>query len=178
LPVIVDRTTQIIIEQIDALSRIAAEFSHYARMPEKRFERISLDETVLECVELFSKVKGIEFRVKFDDNGSQLIADKDELRRVFINIIRNSVQAMDKGGTITVDSKIVGSSCRIRFMDSGEGIPANLLSKVFEPNFSTKTDGTGLGLAISQKIIQELNGTIGISSNPGKGTTVEINLPV
>ena len=147
-------------------------------MPEKRFERISLDETVLECVELFNKIKGIEFRVNFDDNNSQLIADKDELRRVFINVIRNSVQAMDKGGTIVVESRLSGGSCKIRFSDSGEGIPANLLSKVFEPNFSTKTDGTGLGLAISQKIIQDLNGTIGISSDPGKGTTVEIKLPV
>ena len=178
LPGIVESTTKIIIEQIDALSRIAAEFSQYARMPEKRFERISLDETVLECVELFNKIKGIEFRVNFDDNNSQLIADKDELRRVFINVIRNSVQAMDKGGTIVVESRLSGGSCKIRFSDSGEGIPANLLSKVFEPNFSTKTDGTGLGLAISQKIIQDLNGTIGISSDPGKGTTVEIKLPV
>ncbi len=178
LPVIVERTTQIMIEQIDALSRIAAEFSQYARMPEKRFERISLDETVLECVELFNKIKGIEFRVNFDDHGAQLIADKDELRRVFINLIRNSVQAMDKGGTITIESRLMENSCRIQFADSGEGIPANLLSRVFEPNFSTKTDGTGLGLAISQKIIQDLNGTIGISSGPGKGTTVEIVLPV
>lgn len=178
LPGIVERTTQIIIEQIDALSRIAAEFSHYARMPEKRFERVSLDETILECVELFNNIKGIEFRVKFDDNKAQLIADKDELRRVFINIIRNSVQAMEKGGTISIESRRVDSSCVVRFRDSGEGIPENLLSKVFEPNFSTKTDGTGLGLAISQKIIQDLNGTIRISSAPGKGTTVEIVLPV
>jgi signal transduction histidine kinase len=178
LPIIVDRTTQIIIDQIDALSRIAAEFSHYARMPERRFERISLDETMLECVELFNSIKGIEFRVNFDDHGAHLIADKDELRRVFINLIRNSVQAMDKGGTITIESRLKGHSCTILFADSGVGIPANLLSKVFEPNFSTKTDGTGLGLAISQKIIQDLNGTIGIASSPGKGTTVEINLPV
>lgn len=178
LPGIVERTTQIIIEQIDALSRIAAEFSHYARMPEKRFERVSLDETILECVELFNNIKGIEFRVKFDDNKAQLIADKDELRRVFINIIRNSVQAMEKGATISIESRRVDSSCVVRFRDSGEGIPENLLSKVFEPNFSTKTDGTGLGLAISQKIIQDLNGTIRISSAPGKGTTVEIVLPV
>jgi two-component system, NtrC family, nitrogen regulation sensor histidine kinase NtrY len=178
LPGIVDRTTQMIIEQIDALSRIAAEFSQYARMPEKRFERISVDETVLECVELFNTIKGIEFRVKFDDNNSQLIADKDELRRVFINIIRNSVQAMDRDGTITIESHLAAGSCRLRFSDSGEGIPAKLLSKVFEPNFSTKTDGTGLGLAISQKIIQDLNGTIGITSSAGKGTTVEISLPV
>jgi two-component system nitrogen regulation sensor histidine kinase NtrY len=175
---IVDRTTQIIIEQIDALSRIAAEFSHYARMPEKRFERISVDETVLECVELFSNIAGIEFRLKFDDNKSWLIADKDELRRVFINVIRNSVQAMSRGGSITIESKRTAGSCTIRFIDSGEGIPESLLQKVFEPNFSTKTDGTGLGLAISQKIIQDLNGSIVLSSGPGKGTTVEITLPV
>ena len=178
LPAIVDRTTQMMIEQIDALSRIAAEFSHYARMPEKKFERVFLDETILECVELFRNIRGIEFRVKFDDNQSQLIADKDELRRVFINIIRNSVQAMDKGGAIAIESELIGNTCTLRFRDSGEGIPEKLLSKVFEPNFSTRTDGTGLGLAISQKIIQDLNGTIEITSNAGRGTTVEVRLPV
>ncbi len=178
LPSIVESTTNIIVEQIDALSRIAAEFSQYARMPEKHFERISLDETILECVELFKNIKGIEFRVKFNDLDAHIIADKDELRRVFINIIRNSVQAMERGGTIAIESENMSGVCTIRFTDSGEGIPEAILSKVFEPNFSTKTDGTGLGLAISQKVIQELNGTIGISSVRGKGTTVEIRLPV
>jgi two-component system, NtrC family, nitrogen regulation sensor histidine kinase NtrY len=178
LPSIVESTTQTIVEQIDALSRIATEFAHFARLPEKRFEKIDINQAVQDCVELFSKIKGIEIRTKFDDHDCHLIADRDELRRVFINILRNSVQAMRKGGVITIRSQRVDNTCRIRFTDSGEGIPEHVLPRVFDPNFSTKTDGTGLGLAISQKIIQELNGTITISSEVGKGTTVEISLPV
>ncbi|HTP13973.1 MAG TPA: HAMP domain-containing protein, partial [Bacteroidota bacterium] len=89
LPEIVDSTTQTIVEQIDALSRIATEFSHFARLPEKRFERIDINQAVRDCVELFGNIKGIEIRTKFDDHDCHLIADRDELRRVFINILRN-----------------------------------------------------------------------------------------
>jgi nitrogen fixation/metabolism regulation signal transduction histidine kinase len=178
LPKIVDSTTQTIVEQIDALSRIATEFSHFARLPEKRFERIDINQAIQDCADLFSNIKGIEIRTKFDDHDCHIITDRDELRRVFINILRNSVQAMHKGGVITIRSQRINNTCRIQFTDAGEGIPKDVLPRVFDPNFSTKTDGTGLGLAISQKIIQELNGTITISSEVGKGTTVEISLPV
>jgi two-component system nitrogen regulation sensor histidine kinase NtrY len=178
LPAIVDLTTKTVIEQIDALSRIATEFSNFARMPERKFERVDLGKTILESVDLFSKINGIEFRLNFGDTRSHIIADRDELRRVFINIFRNSIQAMPKGGVVKIEMRSAGNSCTLSISDSGEGIPPELLSKVFEPNFSTKSDGTGLGLAISQKIIQELNGTISISSTVGKGTTVEITLPV
>jgi len=178
LPAIMERTTQTVIDQIDALSRIATEFSNFARMPEKKFEKMNLAQILRECVELFGNIERIEFRVKFDDTDTHLIGDRDELRRAFINIIRNGVQAMDQGGVMTIETSRVGKSCVVRIKDSGVGIPQQLLPRVFEPNFSTKTDGTGLGLAIAQKIIQDLNGTIALASEEKRGTTVVITFPV
>ena len=71
-----------------------------------------------------------------------------------------------------------GGRWTVWIRDTGSGIPASLLSRVFEPNFSTKTDGMGLGLAIARKVIEDLNGTINVSSRVGKGTTIRITLPL
>ncbi|MEK6756395.1 MAG: HAMP domain-containing protein, partial [Bacteroidota bacterium] len=100
---ILHRVSNTVIEQIQVLTRIASEFSNFARMPERRFERVDVKQLLQETVTLFGEVRGIEFRSNFSETPAILVADKDELRRVFINIIRNSVQAMDRGGAITVD---------------------------------------------------------------------------
>jgi signal transduction histidine kinase len=123
-------------------------------------------------------VKDIVFRTNLSETPAFVIADKDELRRVFINIIRNSIQAMEKGGTIGIDLAVDRRACTIRISDTGGGIPENLREKVFQPNFSTKTDGTGLGLAIAQKVIEDLDGTISLHSKVGEGTTVEMTIPL
>ena len=175
---ILQRVTQTVIDQIDVLSRIATEFSNFARMPERRYERFDVQDLLRESIALFKEVRKIEFRSKISDTRILLVADRDELRRVFINILRNSIQAMEKGGTITIESRLTNRRCVIRISDTGGGIPGELQRKVFEPNFSTKTDGSGLGLAISQKIIEELGGSISLQSEVNKGTTIEISLPV
>ncbi|MBI4429877.1 MAG: HAMP domain-containing protein [Ignavibacteriales bacterium] len=174
---ILQEVTKTIIEQIDTLTRIAAEFSNFARMPERKFERLELQSLLQESLALFRDMRGIEFRTKFSDTPVHLVADGDELRRVFINILRNSVQAMKKGGKISVETHLNGRQCVVTISDTGAGIPPEIQQKVFEPNFSTKTGGMGLGLAISQKAIQDLGGTISFTSEVGKGTTFEIVLP-
>lgn len=172
------KVSQTVVEQIDVLSRIASEFSNFARMPERKFERVDLQHLLSETMRLFGGVRGIEFRAKISDTPAIIVADGDELRRVFTNILRNSVQAMDKGGLIIIESDVNENLCTIRISDTGTGIPEEIRPKVFQPNFSTKTDGMGLGLAISQKIIQDLNGTIELSSEVGRGTTVEMKIPI
>jgi signal transduction histidine kinase len=178
LPELVEDVTQTITEQVDKLARIATEFSHFARMPERRFERVNLHDLLKETVQLFREVRGIEFTVNLCDIDPVLIADRDELGRVFVNIVRNSVQAMEDGGRITVKTEMLGHWCRIEISDTGAGIPPHLVTKVFEPNFSTKTDGMGLGLAIVRKAIEDLNGTIEAKSTVDAGTTMEIKLPL
>jgi len=175
---ILQRVSTTVIEQIETLSRIASEFADFARMPERKFERVDVRQLLQETVTLFRELQGIEFRSKFSETPAILIADRDELRRVFINIIRNSVQAMDKGGSITIETSVANQVCTIVVSDTGSGIPPELQARVFQPNFSTKTEGMGLGLAIAQKVIEDLNGTIALRSEVGKGTTVEVKIPL
>lgn len=109
--------------------------------------------------------------------------DGEKLRQAFLNIAINSLQATPGGGSLTITTTVCRSDepacmCEIRFCDSGEGIDAESLTKIFEPFYTTKPDGTGLGLAITRKIIDGHGGTLQVESVVGQGTTVLIRLPV
>jgi len=175
---LIDDVAQTLIDQIDSLSRIATEFSSFARMPERHFERVEVHSLLRESVQLFSAVEGVEIRTQFPDGSLVLIADREELRRVIINIVRNAVQAMNQQGVITMSSRAHGRWCTIEIRDTGPGIPEELQARVFEPNFSTKTDGMGLGLAMVRNVVEDLNGTVSLTSKPGAGTTISITLPI
>jgi two-component system, NtrC family, sensor kinase len=97
----------------------------------------------------------------------------DELLHVFVNLIINAVQAMDRGGTLTLESGVVDDTTVIRVSDTGCGIPAELQDKIFEPFFTTKPPGkgTGLGLYNIKNVIHHMRGTIRVDSQPGKGST-------
>jgi two-component system nitrogen regulation sensor histidine kinase NtrY len=172
------RVSQTVVEQIDVLTRIASEFSNFARMPERRFERIDLNDLMKETIDLFKEVRGVEFKAQLSPQPAIVVADQDELRRVFINLVRNSVQAMERGGIISIDLSVEHKTCNIRISDTGAGIPDDVQAKVFQPNFSTKTDGMGLGLAIARKVIEDLDGTITLRSKVGSGTIVNVQIPL
>ncbi|MEX0735949.1 MAG: ATP-binding protein, partial [Bacteroidota bacterium] len=175
---VLDRVARTMVDQVEALSRIASEFSNFARMPVRKFERVDVNDLLRETVALFAGVRGVEFRTDYSEVPLPLVADKDELRRALINIIRNSVQAMDQEGIVAIESSVHGGTCRIRIRDNGPGIPEEIQAKVFQPNFSTKTDGMGFGLAITRKVIEDLDGAITLRSTVGEGTVIEIMLPV
>jgi signal transduction histidine kinase len=165
-------------DQIDALSRIATEFSNFAKMPEARYERFDLKNVVSAAVVLFSQFEDIRFYVEMPDNPMFLVADRDQMQRVFVNIFRNAVQAMASGGAIDIVLTELSKSYAVRIHDTGPGIAPELIQKIFEPNFSTKTEGMGIGLAIVRKIIEDYGGAISCISVLGEGTTFEINLPL
>ena len=175
---ILDQVTRTVIEQIDTLSRIASEFSSFARMPLRILEACDVREVVTAAVHLFEQDARVTFDVTADSNLPPLRADREELRRAFINIIRNGVQAMNGTGRMVITVTREMGRLRISFRDSGTGIPDELKSKLFQPNFSTKTDGMGLGLAIVKKTIDDLGGAVRIESEIGKGTTVIVELPL
>ena len=175
---ILQRVSQTVIDQIETLSRIATEFSHFAKMPERKFERVGIDDLLKETINLFREVQGINFIDKLASPAVTVIADSDQLRGVFINIIRNAIQAIEKTGTITISTSQEGRMCLIIFSDTGLGIPEEIRAKIFEPNFSTKSEGMGIGLAIARRVVEDHGGKITCQSERGKGTTFEIRLPV
>ncbi|HVN49223.1 MAG TPA: ATP-binding protein, partial [Bacteroidota bacterium] len=175
---ILDRVTHMLLEQIESLSLIAGEFSDFAKMPEKKVEWILLHSVIQEAMELFKPLTDIHFQCSSSGDNSRILADAEQMRRVFINLFRNAAQAMKGKGSIDVAISIQGDTVVVRISDSGSGIPRELLQKIFEPNFSTKSEGMGMGLAITKKIIEDAGGTILCESEQGKGTTFILRLPL
>ncbi|MBR9977813.1 MAG: HAMP domain-containing protein [Bacteroidetes bacterium] len=174
---IFEKVTHTLIDQIDSLSRISDEFSRFARMPKRNTARVDLEDILRETVGLFGNHPSIRFDVVFENPLPPVLADAEELARAFTNLLRNAVQAMHDSGTVGVRGWSDGHSIHITIRDSGSGIPPELQKRIFEPNFSTKTEGMGMGLSIVKKIIDDMEGDIRIESNPGEGTLVSITLP-
>ena len=175
---ILDEVTRTVIEQIDALGRIASEFSRFGRMPRPSLQPCDINVVLDEAIHLFAQEEGIVWEKTLDSTRSVILADKEELRRAFINVIRNGIQAMNGRGTISVKTHREKNEMQIAIRDTGEGILEELQGKLFQPNFSTRTDGMGLGLAMVKNTIESLHGTITIGSKPGEGAEVKIVLPL
>ncbi len=173
---VLQQVSATILEQIDALTRIASEFSHFARMPERTLTYCDVHEILGEAKNLFNQETTVVFNKEYKAQKSVILADREELRRAFINIIRNAIQAMNVKGTITLRTTSDIDIIEVAITDTGSGISPEVLHRIFEPNFSTKKDGMGLGLSIVKKTIDDLGGTITIESTPGIGTTVTMKL--
>lgn len=120
----------------------------------------------------------IKRKLLLPDRLPPVYVDSEQIIRALCNVLRNARDAMSEGGTITISANAVGTTLELTITDNGPGIPPELLSRVFEPLFTTKPHGAGLGLAIARNFITANHGTISIQSEPGKGTKVLISLPV
>jgi signal transduction histidine kinase len=175
---ILNAVSATLIEQIEALSRIASEFSHFGQMPRRRLEACDLRDILRESTQLFEQDRNVEFSSRIAEPLPPVLADREELRRAFINLIRNGIQAMDGSGRIEIQARREGGRIRVAIRDEGKGIPEEARERLFQPNFSTKTDGMGLGLAIVKKTIDDLGGTVVLEPAEGKGTVAIVYLPL
>jgi signal transduction histidine kinase len=174
---ILEEVTKTCIDQVDALSRIASEFSRFGRLPKANIEPWDINVIVEEALRLFEQEGDIEFETEFAQHLPKVRADNEELRRAFINIVRNGVQAMNGRGKMMIRTSCTARDVIVAIRDFGPGIPKALMTRLFEPNFSTKTEGMGLGLAIVKKTIDDLGGRIVVESKVNEGTEVTIALP-
>jgi nitrogen fixation/metabolism regulation signal transduction histidine kinase len=176
-----DRVSHTLIEQIDVLSVIASSFSDFARMPGFHNELINLSEKIKEVVLLFENIHNVS--IVFHTSVElelQVIADKDQLGRAIINLIKNGIQSIpkDRVGVLNIGMHNDQEWVYISVCDNGSGIPVELHDKLFVPSFTTKSSGMGLGLAITKRIIENFKGVIWFESNPDVGTTFYIKLPI
>ena len=176
------RITSTLIEEIGSLARIANEFASFARMPERTLERLDLNEVIRESA-LLMKAEvsaGISLEVNLPDEALTVEADRQELKRIYINLLKNALESMrdHSEGTIEVSSFQEDGVAISTVRDTGCGVPEELEDKIFEPNFSTKTSGTGLGLAIARHSVAVLGGTIGFESKAGGGTEFYLRIPL
>jgi two-component system nitrogen regulation sensor histidine kinase NtrY len=175
-----DECTRTIVKQVEELKGMVNEFSNFARMPASQPTPNHLNEIVQEALFLFQEAHK---EVRFEFTSSELPVlnvDRDQMKRVMINLIKNSLAAIDGEGEIkiqtTYDPKL--QIVRLELSDDGCGIPEEDKGRLFEPYFSTRKMGTGLGLTIVNAIIADHNGYIRVRDNKPKGTTFLIELPV
>ncbi|MEO8663848.1 MAG: ATP-binding protein [Ignavibacteria bacterium] len=176
-PDVLKKTRNIIINEIDKLNRIATEFSAFAKLSGRNYEETDLNEVIEDVVNLYRQAPNIGFSECLDKNIKKIFADKQELNRVFQNLIKNSIQAIDEKGTITIKTCMEGESIIAEVTDDGSGIDPNIMKELFEPNFSTKSTGMGLGLAITKKTLDEMKADIFFDSTLNGGTKVTIRFP-
>lgn len=176
----IQKTSELLIRQIDSLAQMAEEFSSFAKMPEPKLERVNLVQVVSDAVLLLSKESDMPIAWKFDREEVFVQADPLQLGRVFTNILKNAIQSIPSGrsGEIAAELRVKDKRVMVEFRDNGKGIPESLRDKIFSPNFSTKNSGMGLGLAISRKIVEQLGGEIAYQTKEGVGTTFTIVLPL
>ncbi len=176
-----DECTTTIIKQVDELKTLVNEFSSFARMPASNPSSNDLNEIVTETVSLYkSGHRNINFTTSLDTRLPVLEVDRDQIKRVLINLIDNAVAAVGANGEVRAETLYVEDMqlARLEVIDNGPGIPAEVKQRLFEPYFSTKKAGTGLGLAIVSNIVADHNGYIRIKDNLPVGTRFIIELPV
>ena len=168
-----------LIEQIDNLSNIATAFSDFAKMPQGNFNKINIEPILNSAVELFRESENVSINLNYSPKEYFVTGDKEQLMRVFINIIKNSTQAIPENinGIIDINIEEKMNNFIISFKDNGVGIPVEKREHIFEPNFTTKNSGTGLGLAISKNIIERMNGKIWFDSVVDEYSIFYVELP-
>jgi signal transduction histidine kinase len=145
---------------------------NYVKLPPLKLQNYSLHDIIKKVIERMQVSDDVE--IHLPKNNPNITCDIDKLEVVFVNLITNSIQAMNESGAITISAKEDKNSITIEFEDTGPGIADENLSKVFEPLFTTKETGTGLGLASCKNIVERHRGTITVKNNP---TTFTITLP-
>lgn len=170
-----------IIAQIDSLSNIASEFSNFAKIAEAKKETCDLKNIIQSSLDLFSNnYEHISFNFNHNVNSNYLIfVDREQMQRVFNNIIKNAIQAIpdEREGKIIINIEEENDNYIVDIIDNGTGIPEEIESKIFSPNFTTKSSGMGLGLSIVKTIILNNNASIKFNTEPDKGTTFIIEIP-
>ena len=177
---------EILVKETDRLNRVVEDFLGLARSEQASRESFDLKAELREVVAMASveaEARGVGVHLKIGDI-PLIHGDRDKLRQVFLNIILNGIQATSGAGSLSVTADSDPSrdngqaAVRIEFTDTGKGMTPEHIGKIFDPFFTTKEGGTGLGLPIAQRIVRGHGGEISVASEPGKGSTFTVTIPV
>ncbi len=181
-PEMIRRISVTLIEQIDSLTSIANEFSDFAKMPRAKNARINLVSKLKNLLQLFESSE--KATISLDLGGHTNVpvyADKEQLLRIFINLVKNGLQSIPEGreGIIRIGLEVTADRhAVVTVSDNGKGIPEEIRSRLFQPNFTTKSGGMGMGLAISYNIVKSFGGRIWYDTEMEEGTTFYVELPL
>ncbi|MBC7949874.1 MAG: HAMP domain-containing histidine kinase [Chitinophagaceae bacterium] len=167
-----------LIEQIDHLSKIAADFSQFANIGITNVEDFDLHDVLRSLKELYQPNDHVDFIWHPVDQPIMVEADKTQMNRLFTNLFANAIEACRNSCVIEVTEKLLEGYVRISIADNGEGIASEMQSRIFTPNFTTKSSGTGLGLAMVKGIVEQAKGRIWFETEQGRGTTFHVEIPL
>ncbi|HCY76939.1 MAG TPA: hypothetical protein DHV28_13545 [Ignavibacteriales bacterium] len=170
-----EKVSHTVLNQIDNLNQIASEFSRFAKMPSLKIEPVDMFSVLNDTVNMFMHEKAsIIINTKLTN--AIVDADLSQLRRMFINLIRNAMQA--EATSIRIDLKLDNNKYIVFLSDNGKGINENDKEKIFDEHFTTKKQGMGLGLSMAKRFMESINGKIFLKDSSSQGTVFEIEFPV
>jgi two-component system nitrogen regulation sensor histidine kinase NtrY len=178
---ICDESTQVIVNEVASLKQMLDEFSKFARMPAPQMTMCSLDEVIKEVAALYQGAhRDIDFELDLDPDLPPLNFDREQVKRVFVNLCDNGIHAMNQKGCLRIHTRYDTKRRRavVSIADEGTGIAPEDQDKLFVPYFSRKKTGTGLGLAIVRRIITDHDGQIQVGPNHPQGAVFTFELPV
>jgi signal transduction histidine kinase len=167
--------------EIANLKKIIGRFSDFSKMPKPELERLDARDMIARVRSLYANAAGqaatIDFKLEIADEDMPLNVDPELLHRALSNLVLNAIDAMPKGGTLTLSARPLGGKIELRVADTGEGLTPEECERLFTPYYTTKQHGTGLGLAIVQSVVADHAGTISVESRAGGGAAFIIMLP-
>ena len=167
-------------DQVNTLDALTEEYLAVARFPKAHFEEESINQLVQELADFVRPVaarQGLVIRIETDPAVPVMDIDRTLLRQAILNLVKNGLEALSRGGELTIGSRLTERGVEVFVADTGPGIPAEVADRLFEQFFTTKPQGTGLGLSISRQIIEEHGGELTWANRPGGGAVFTIMLP-
>jgi len=179
-----EESARTLLAEIANLKGIIGRFSEFSKMPQPQLQQVQVNEVARGVAQLFQAQlqapgrKEIACNLELDNELDPIAADPDLLHRALSNLVLNAMDAMPNGGTLTLRTRADNGNVVVEVSDSGSGLTREECERIFTPYYTSKQHGTGLGLAIVQSVVSDHGGRIGVQSEPGKGTTFVIELPM
>jgi len=168
----------IVQSEVARANGIVTDLLDFSRVRPPSFQENDVNDILRDVLQAAQTPESVVVETGLDAELPPLRVDADQIRRVFLNLISNAIDAMPDGGKLAIDSQAEDDFAAVRVMDTGEGIPAEEAPHIFEPLVTTKIRGIGLGLAIVKGIVEGHRGSIDVESAVGEGTTFTVRLPI
>ena len=173
----VSENSNTIIKEVKRLQELVSDFSSFSKMPEIVLKPDRIERILEDVIAMYTGMPlNIKIKTRFHPDIPPVMVDAEMIKQVFINLIKNAIEAMPDGGELTIKTISLEDKVFIEFTDTGIGIPPGIQGKVIDPYFTTKESGTGLGLTICSKIVSDHGGHIKIMSKENEGTTIIVIL--
>ena len=165
-------------EQVNYMNKIILDLQDYSKPLKPNIIEASLLDLINDTISTITIPESVKVNIKVPEDFPKVPMDSSMIKRVFVNLVANAMQAMLDGGELIIEPFIADDAVTVNVQDTGVGIPKENLDKLFQPLFTTKSKGQGFGLAVCRRLVEAHGGTISVESEIGKGSAFTIKLPI